>query len=184
MDDDQVKQKMQQVLQVVVSDLSNIRGGHATPALVEDLAVMVYGGQQKLKIQELATITSPDHQTIVIDPWDKSIIGEIRQGILSANIGLNPSIDGNVLRISIPPMTTEDREKFVKLLSGKVENGRVSIRQVRGDFMHDIKKKFEDKELSEDEKFAAEKRLQEVTDEFISKIEDVGSKKKDDIVKL
>jgi ribosome recycling factor len=144
---------------------------------------MVYGGQQKLKVRT-STISSPDHQTIIIDPWDKSIIGEIRQGILSANIGLNPSLDGQVIRISIQPMTTEDREKFVKLLSTKLESGRIAIRQVRGDIMHDLKKQFEDKEISEDEKFASEKRLQDITDDFIEKIEGIGEKKKEEILQL
>jgi ribosome recycling factor len=151
---------------------------------VDDLAVLVYGGQQKLKIKELATVTSPDHQSLVIDPWDKSIIGEIRQGILSANIGMNPSIDGQIIRIAFPPMTTEDREKYTKLLGVKLEGGRVMIRQIRQDGMHDIKKSFEDKTISEDEKFAAEKKLQEITDEFVGKINEMGEKKKAELMQI
>src|SRR3989344_638384 len=103
MNEDDIRKKMQQVLGLVTGDIASIRTGRATPALVEDLTVAVYGGAQKLKIQELATITAPDTQTLVIDPWDKSIIGEIRQGIMAANIGLNPSIDGEAIRISLPP---------------------------------------------------------------------------------
>lgn len=184
MDESSVRSKMQQALDLVLSDISSIRTGRATPALVEDLVVAVYGGQQKLHVQELATITAPDTQTLVIDPWDKSIIGEIRQGILSANIGMNPVIDGVILRISLPPLTTEDREKYVKLLSTKLENGKIMIRQVRADAMHDIKKKFEAKGLSEDEKFNQEKRLQEITDEFIGKIEEIGEKKKEELLQI
>jgi len=169
---------------LVVSDIASIRTGRATPALVEDLHVAVYGGQQKLKIQELATISAPDIQTLVIEPWDKSIIGEIRQGIVAANIGLNPVIDAEILRISLPPLTSEDREKYVKLLSTKLENGKIMIRQVRGDFMHEIKKAFEVKELSEDEKFGQEKSLQEITDEFIDKIEEDGERKKQELLQI
>src|SRR4030065_1870592 len=107
MDESSIRNKMQQVVNLVLSDISALRTGRATSAVVDSLLVDVYGGQQKLKIQELATISSPDAQTLVIDPWDKSIIGEIKQGIMSANVGLNPSIDGEIIRLSIPPMTSQ-----------------------------------------------------------------------------
>jgi ribosome recycling factor len=184
MDEAAVRSRMIQVLNLVTSDLGSLRTGKATPSLVDDLAVSVYGGQQKLKIKELASVSTPDHQTLIIDPWDKSIIGEIRQGILIANIGMNPSIDGQLIRISFPPMTTEDREKYTKLLSTKLESGRVMIRQIRQDGMHDIKKAFEDKEISEDEKFAGEKKLQEITDEYVGKINCLGEKKKVELLQI
>src|SRR3989337_677034 len=184
MEEDEVKKRMQQVIDLVTSDTASIRTGRATPALIESLRVAVYGGQQKLKILELATITVPDIQTLVIDPWDKSIIGEIRQGMLAANVGLNPNIDGDIIRINIPEVTGEDREKFVKLLNKKLENGRVMIRQIRGDVMHDIKKNFEEKKLSEDEKFNQEKRLQEITDGFIEKIDNIGEAKKQELLQI
>ena len=184
MDEASVRQKMQQVLDLVISDAASIRTGRATPKLVEDLQVAVYGGQQKLKIMELATISTVDAQTLTITPWDKSVIGEIRQGILAANIGMNPSMDGEIIRISFPPLTTEDREKYVKLLSAKLENGRIMIRQIRGEVMHDIKKEFESKEITEDEKFGQEKKLQEITDEFIKMIEDLGEKKKHELLQV
>lgn len=184
MDEASVRVRMQQVVDLVASDVGGIRTGRATPALVEGLEIPVYGGTQKLKLIELATISATDTQTLVIDPWDKSVIGEIRQGILAANIGMNPSIDGELIRIVLPPLTTEDREKYVKLLSTKLENGRVMIRQVRGDTMHEIKKKFEAKEISEDEKFGQEKRLQGLTDEFIGEIEAVGERKKQELLQI
>lgn len=184
MDETSIRGKMQQVVDLVASDVGGIRTGRATPALVEGLEIGVYGGTQKLRLIELATISAPDTQSLVIDPWDKSVIGEIRQGILAANIGMNPSIDGEIIRIVLPPLTTEDREKYVKLLSTKLENGRVMIRQIRGDAMHEIKKKFEVKEISEDEKFGQEKRLQEITDEHIAKIEEVGEHKKQELLQI
>ena len=184
MDEASIREKMQQVVSLVASDVGTIRTGRATPALIEDLVVSVYGGAQKLKINELATISSGDPQTIVIDPWDKSIIGEIKQGILSANIGMNPAIDGEFIRINFPPLTTEDREKYVKLLSQKIESGKVMIRQIRGDGMREIRDQFEAKELSEDEKFDSEKRLQEITDEFVDKIENIGNVKKEELLKI
>lgn len=175
---------MQQIIDLISSDIGSIRTGRATPALVEKLEVAVYGGQQKLKIQELASIHASDPQTLVIDPWDKSIIGEISKGIMAANVGMNPMIDGEIIRITLPMLTTEDREKYIKLLSSKLESGHVMIRQVRGDVMHDIKKKYESKELTEDEKFAQEKKLQEITDFFIKEINEIGERKKQDLMQL
>ena len=184
MDESSVYSKMQEVLDLVTSDVASIRTGRATSTLIDNLSLNVYGGQQKLKIQELATISAPDVQTIVIDPWDKSIIGEIRQGIMAANIGMNPSIDGELIRINLPPLTTEDRESYIKLLSTKLENGRIMVRQIRGDAMHEIRKKFEEKEISEDEKFLSEKRLQEFTDEFVAKIDEVGKRKETELTQI
>ena len=184
MDEASVRVRMQQVVDLVTSDIGGIRTGRATPALVESLEIPVYGGTQKLKLIELATISAPDTQTLVVDPWDKSVIGEIRQGILAANIGMNPSIDGELIRIVLPPLTTEDREKYVKLLSTKLENGRVMMRQIRGDVMHEIKKRFEAKEISEDEKFGQEKSLQGLTDEFVAKIESGGERKKQELLQI
>lgn len=184
MNESQISQKMQQVLSRLVSETATIRTGRASPSLLENLQVAVYGGQQKLKILEIASITAPDPQTIVVSPWDKSIIGEIKKGIEAANIGMNPVIDGEIIRIAFPPLTTEDREKYVKLLSGKLEEARVEIRKVRAEAMHSIKRGYEDKEITEDEKFGQEKKLQELTDEFIQKIDEVGEKKKNELLSI
>jgi len=184
MDEDAVRKRMNEVLDLVVSEIASIRTGGASSALVGDLEVTVYGGQQKLKLNELATITIRDPRTILVDPWDKSIVGEIKKGILSANVGINPSVDGEIIRISIPPMTSEDRQKFTRLLSAKIENGKIMIRQIRGDAMRDIKRLFEEKELSEDEKFGREKLIQEITDEFTDKIVDIGKKKEEELMQI
>ena len=181
---DAVDKKMEDVIDLISSDVASLRTGRASPALVEDLEVSVYGGQQKLKVNELATINVSDSQAIVIDPWDKSIIGEIKKGIDAANIGLSPAVDGEIIRISLPPFTTEDREKYVKLLSTMLENGKIMIRQIRGDAMRDIKVSFEEKELTEDEKFDQEKQLQDLTDNYIEKIEEIGKKKKEELLHL
>lgn len=182
MDEDRVRQEMSSVIDLVSSDIATIRTGRASPALVEDIIIPAYGGAQKLKIIELGSITAPDAQTIIIDPWDKSIIGEIRQGLLAANIGLTPVIAGEIIRLSLPPLTTEDRENYVKLLRSKLEQGKVMIRHSRSDAMRDIKKAFEDKVLSEDQKFSAEKRAQELTDDFISQIDSLGEAKQKELL--
>ncbi len=184
MDINSISSKFQKVLDVVVSDIASVRTGRVAPSLVENIVCPAYGGTQNLRILELASITAPDPYTLVISPWDKSIIGDIKKGILEANLGMNPSIDGEVLRISFPPLTTEDREKYVKILSQKIESGRVMIRQIRGEEMHNIKKKFEAKEITEDERAEQEKKIQELTDGFIAKIEEAGEKKKQDLMKI
>jgi ribosome recycling factor len=97
---------------------------------------------------------------------------------------MNPSIDGEIIRIVMPPLTTEDREKYVKLLSVKLENGKVAMRQIRADEMHELKKKFEAKEITEDEHFDFEKKMQEITDEFVGKIEEAGEKKKAELLQI
>jgi ribosome recycling factor len=184
MDEASLKQKMQGVVTIAATDINAIRTGRATPSLVEDIMVPAYGGQQRMRVMELASITAPDSQTLTISPWDKSIIGDIKKGLLEANLGLNPNIDGELIRLSFPPLTGEDREKYVKLLSAKVEAGRVMVRQVRGDELKDIHHKFEEKELTEDDKFDQEKKLQEITDEFIGKIESMGEKKKAELLQV
>ena len=181
LDETSVKNKMQEVVSLVSTDIGSIRTGRATPALVEDIKIAAYGGTQQMKVNELATITAPDNQTLVLEPFDKSIIGEIRKGILAANVGLNPGIDGEIIRISLPPLTSEDREKYIKLLGTKIENGKIMIRQIRGDAMGDIKDAYEEKNISEDEKFTQEKKLQELTDTFTDKIEEMGERKEKEL---
>lgn len=184
MNDTSIVIKMQKVVDSVQSDISGIRTGRATPSLVENIMVPAYGGTQMLRVLEVASITAPDTQMLVISPWDKSIIGDIRKGILEANMGMNPSIDGEVIRISFPPLTTEDREKYVKLLSQKLENGKVMIRSVRADEMHDIKKHLEAKELTEDDAKDFEKKAQDTTDLYIAKIETMGETKKQELLTI
>lgn len=181
MDEAALRQKMQNVLDLVRQDVGTIRTGRATPALVEDIVISAYGGQSKLRLQELATITAPDTQTLVISPWDQSIIGEIKKGIELANIGLTPVIAGEVIRINLPALTQEDRENYIRLLHQKLENGRVQVRQVRHEGMEAVKAAFEDKETSEDEKVLQEKRVQELTDEYIGQIERIGKAKEEEL---
>ena len=184
MDEASIKSRMQKVVDSLLSDISGIRTGRATPSLVENIICPAYGGTQRLRVMEVASITAPDPSQLVISPYDKSIIGDIKKGILEANVGMNPNIDGEIIRIIMPPMTTEDREKYVKILSQKLEVGKVAVRQVRGDEMQDIKKKFEAKEITEDDRKLFEKKIQEFTDEYIGKIEEAGEKKKIDLMQI
>lgn len=175
---------MQKAVEHFKTEISAIRTGRAVPALIENITCNAYGGTQKLAVKELGTITTMDTQTLVVQPWDQSVIGEIRQGILAANVGLTPVIDNSLIRISIPALTSERRQEYVKLLGQKTEEARISVRNARQDKMREIKSVFEDKEISEDEKFRAEDELQKITDEFTDKIEELSQKKEQEILSI
>ena len=176
--------KMQKALQVLMGDIATVRTGRATPALVENVVVSVYGGTQRLKIMELATISASDPQTLVLSPFDTSILSEMQKGIMEANIGLTPSTDGNVIRISIPPLSEERRIELIKLMKQKLENGRIAIRQIRQDARNIVRKKHIDKEISEEEMYRIEKEIQKVTDEIILQIDEIGRKKEEELLRI
>lgn len=181
---DETKTKMQKVLEVLHGDLATVRTGRATPSLVENIIVAVYGGSTRLKIMELATISSSDPQTLLITPFDASIIGEIQKGIMEANVGLTPTVDGQHIRISIPPLSQERRQQLIKLMHQKLENSRIMVRQVRHEAMSNIKKQYNDKAISEDEMSRFEKEAQHATDEIMAKIEGLGKKKEGELLQI
>src|SRR3972149_4828423 len=131
MDLTDTQSKMQKALEIIRGDLGSIHTGRATPVLVENVVVSVYGGTQKLKIMELGTIATSDSRTLVITPFDPSIIEEMQKGLLEANIGLTPVLEGEIIRISIPSLSEERRQEYIKLAKTKLENGRIMIRQIR-----------------------------------------------------
>lgn len=184
MDLDEVKQKMEKVLGVLNVDLATIRTGRATPSLVEHLVVNVYGGTQRLRIMELATIGTTDAQTLLITPFDASIIDEMQKGILSANVGLTPIIDGQAIRISIPMLSAERRQELIKLMKQKFENGRIQVRQVRHEAMNHVKKQFTDKEISKDDLTRFEKEIQKATDDIMGAIDGMREKKEEELMEI
>lgn len=181
---DDTRQRMEKSLEILKTEMATVQTGRATPALIENIVCSVYQGTQKLRLIELGSITAPDPQTLVVQPWDGSVIGEIKQGILVANVGLTPVIDGGVIRISVPPLTTERRQEYIKLIRRKAEEARVAVRNVRRDKMVEIKKNFDNKLLSEDEEFKAEQDLQKITDEYINKIDETGRKKERELLQI
>ncbi len=174
------RDRMKKAIEVTRTDLTSIRSGRATPALVENITVAVYGGSQHLKVMELATITTLDSKTLLISPYDPSIIAEIERGIAAANVGLNPVVDGEILRISIPPLSEERRQEYTKLAKVKLEAGKVMIRQVR----HESMKELDGFEASEDEKKTGQKKVQELTDEMIAEIDTMGEKKEAELMQV
>jgi ribosome recycling factor len=180
----ETREHMQKALEIIKAELTSIRTGRAQPAIVENIVCAVYGGTQHLKVIELGQINAPTPGMIVIAPWDTSIIGDIRQSIQASNVGLTPIIDGDVIRIQIPPLSQERREEFVKLLRQQLENGKIMIRQIRHDMMSKIKRDFDEKLISEDENFRSEQDLQKITDEFVKQIEEMGEKKEAELMAI
>jgi ribosome recycling factor len=177
----QTKQKIQKVLDIIKGDLATLRTGRATPALVENIAVSVYGGSTRLKIMELATIGAADAQTLVITPFDPSIVGEIQKGIMDANVGLTPMVDGNIMRISIPPLSEERRKELIKAMKHKLENGKIMVRQIRHEAMEEVKKAFEGRE---DDIKRLEKETQKLIDDSMTTIEELGKHKEQELMQI
>src|SRR3989344_396358 len=167
------REQMRKALEVLASDVATIRTSKAAPSLVENISVSVYNGASKLKVMEVATVGVQDAHSLVLTPFDVSIIEEIRKGIMESGAGLNPSSDGQILRISVPPLSEERRQELIHLMKQKLESGHVMIRQIRHEAMNDLKKG----DLPEDESSRLEKEIQRATDDFIVQIDALGRKK-------
>jgi len=178
------KEKMRKAVDIIQQDLASIRSGRATPSLVENIVIHAYGGSQHLRVLEMATIHAGDPKTIVIAPYDPSIIEEIVKGIQEANVGLTPVVDGEIIRISIPALSEERRLEYVKLARTKIEAGRIMIRQIRQEAMRDLKRLEEDNALTEDERKHGEKAIQQLTDELIADIDGLGVKKEAELMQV
>jgi ribosome recycling factor len=163
-------------------EITSLRTGRATPALVEDIQVEAYDG--KMEIKGLASINVPDPKTITIDPWDKSLLQNIEKAINDSDVGISPVVDGTLIRLSLPPMTEENRKEKVKVLKQKAEQARISVRGIREKVRDAIIKAEEDKEISEDDKF----KMQEELDKFVAdqnkEIENITTEKEKEIMTI
>ncbi len=180
----EMRGRMQKALMVLQEDLATVRTGRAMPSLVENVVVSVYAGAQRLRIKELATISASDPQTLVLQPFDPSIAGEIQKGIMEANVGLTPSSDGNIIRISIPPLSQERRVELIKLMKQKLENGRIAIRQIRQDARNIVRKQHNDKEISEEQMYRTDQEIQKITDEIMSPVDEMGRRKEEELLQI
>ena len=155
--------------QVVVNGFAGVRTGKASPAFVENVMVEVYGSQ--MRIRELAGITTPEPRMLVITPWDLNSLHPIEKAIQKANLGLMPAIQGKIIRLAFPELSQERRQEFVKITKKMAEDGRVAVRHVRRDAMELLKKHKHDSGITEDQEKQAEKDLQKLTDQYITKID-------------
>ena len=163
-----LEDKMKRALATVTRELSEIRTGRASPALVEHVTVDYYGAATPLK--QLAAITAPEPHLLVIQPWDAKAAPEIEKAIQKASLGISPVVDGKIIRLPIPQLTGERREQLTKLVHKLAEEGRVNIRTLRRDANEDIKKLKADKQASEDDAFKAQDQIQKLTDRYIEQI--------------
>lgn len=175
-----VSTRMGKIVDLFINDIGSIRTGRATPGLIENVVVTVYGAQ-KMRLIELGSIGVPDVRSLTFQPWDQGLIREIANGIQAANIGMNPAIDGQVIRMSLPMLTQEQREDYVKLLGRKLEGVREMIRNARGDFRKKLMDAKNGKEIGEDEFKRDEEQLQKTTDQFVVKLEELAKKKEVEI---
>ena len=173
-------ERMRKSVEHVQHELARIRTGRATPALLDVVKVEYYGN--KVPLNQVATITAPEPRLLVIQPWEKRIIGDIERAILESELGLTPSNDGNVIRIPIPELSEERRQELIKLVKKFCEEGRIAIRNVRRDANDQIKKLEKNHEISEDERDRALEKVQELTDKHIEEIDQLLEKKEKEIL--
>ncbi len=172
---------MNKAVDYTLHEFSTVHTGKATPGMLDPVNVHAYGSSVKLK--EVAAISTPDHRTITVQPWDKSVIRDIEKGIIEANIGFNPIVDGGLIRIPIPELTGERRQELVKTCHSMAEDGRIRLRQIRRD-ANDALKAAVKEGLSEDEQKRGEKEVQKITDQFIEEINKHLATKETDLTRV
>lgn len=176
------ERKMTGLVDVLKRDLASIRTGHATPALVEHIKVE-YGGVP-LPLNQLATISAPEARLIVIQAWDRGSVHSIEKAILKSDLGLNPTSDSNVIRLSIPPLTEERRQELIKLVHRRIEERKVAIRNLRRETMEELRRFEKNKDISQDECKRALDQLQKITDNYVAVTEQVGHDKEVELLEV
>ncbi|HUX92802.1 MAG TPA: ribosome recycling factor [Ignavibacteriaceae bacterium] len=174
--------RMDKSLEALRSELSKIRTGKATTALLDGIKVDYYGNMTLLN--QLANVTVLDAHTLSITPWDKSVVSHVEKAILEANLGFNPVNDGTNLKIPVPPLNEERRRDFVKLVKKFGEESKIAVRNVRRDANEHLKREEKNKKISEDQLKEAEDKVQKLTDEHILKIDDVLKHKEKEIMEV
>jgi ribosome recycling factor len=175
-------EKMAKALGHLKEDLSGIRTGRATPGILNRVTVEYYGAP--VPLQQLASMSVPEPRTLMVQPFDKTAIGAIEKAILTSDLGVNPSNDGNVIRLSFPPLTEERRRDLVKQVHARAEDGRVAVRNVRRHHKDEVEKLEKQHEISEDDLKRAEKELQKLTDQFVAEIDEIQRHKEQELMEV
>lgn len=177
-----VEERMQKSIKSLQKEFSTIRTGRANPAMFEGLKVSVYGTD--MPMNQVATISVPEPRLVVIQPWDKNNLGDVEKAILKSDLSVNPSNDGNLIRIQIPELTEERRKEYVKLAKTKAEDCKVAIRNVRRDGNDMIKSLEKDKEISEDDSKATQEKIQKLTDKYVEETQKLTDNKEKEILNI
>jgi len=170
----------EKLIEHVAQDISSVRTNRATPALIENIQIDVYGS--KMAINQLASISSPEPSQLLVEAWDKNVLKDIEKAIQTKSLGLSVLNDGNFIRLSIQPMTEESRNEIIKTLYVKVENGKISLRTLRDKVKEEIILSEKNKEISEDEKFALIEDLNEMVRKYSDEINELGKKKEKEVM--
>jgi ribosome recycling factor len=176
------EERMNKVISAFQRELATLRAGRAAPSLLDRIEVEYYGSVTPLN--QLAGITAPESRLLVIQPWDKQSMGDIEKAILKSDLGLTPTNDGNVIRLSIPQLTEERRKELVKFVRKKAEECKVGIRNVRRDANEEIKKLEKSSEISEDERRRSQDKIQEITDKKIEEIDEIMALKEKEMMEV
>jgi len=174
------ERRMKKSVEALTGDLSGIRSGKATPALLDSVRVEAYG--QKSPLNQVASISVPDPKSLVVQPWDKNIIGDVVKAIQTAELGFNPQVEGNIIRIPVPPLSEERRMDLVKLCKKMAEEGKVAVRNVRRDANEKLKKAEKDSDISEDQMHKGTDEIQKLTDKFVKDMDDLLEAKEKEIM--
>ncbi len=174
--------KMDKSIQSLKKDLSTLRTGRANPSMLDTIKVDVYG--QMMPIEQLGTINVPEARLISVQVWDKSNVPLVDSAIQKSELGINPQIDGQIIRLRIPDLTEERRKELIKVLKNMGEKGKVSIRNIRREANEELKKKLKDKAISEDENKTYEKNIQKITDSNIESIDKILNEKEKEILQI
>jgi len=178
----ETEEKMKKVIVATKREFQSVRTGRASVSLVEGIHVDYYGTQTPLK--QIANISTPDVKLIIIQPWDPTALAEIDKAIQKSNLGITPSNDGKVIRLSIPPLSEERRQELIKITKKMAEDGRVSIRTVRRDGVEQVKKMQKDKTIPEDAAFKATDDIQKLTDKHIKEIDQILQEKDKELIEV
>jgi ribosome recycling factor len=176
----ETRRKMDKVLEAMARDLSRVRTGRASVALLEGIKVDCYG--TSMPLPQVASLAAPEARLLTVQPWDPTVLGDIEKAILKSDLGLNPVNDGKIIRLPIPALTTERRKELVKMIKKMEEEGKVALRNVRREANDDLKEMKKEKILSEDEAHRAQDEVQKITDEYIKKVEAQAAEKEKEIM--
>jgi ribosome recycling factor len=176
----ETKRKMDKVLEAMARDLSRVRTGRASVALLEGIKVDCYG--TSMPLAQVASLAAPESRLLTIQPWDTSVMGDIEKAILKSDLGLNPANDGKIIRLPIPALTTERRKELAKMVKKMEEEAKVALRNVRREANEDFKEMKKEKLLAEDDAHRGTEEVQKITDEYIRKAEAQGAEKEKEIM--
>lgn len=176
------KQRMESALEALRRDFATVRTGKASPALLDSVKVEAYGSMMPLN--QVGTVSAPEPRMLVIQPWDKTLIKKIEFGIRESDLGFNPSNDGTVIRVPVPPVTEERRKEYVKMVHKMAEEGRVAVRLARKDANDEVKQRQKDEGLSEDDIRREQGEVQKLTDQYIAKVEELLKHKEADVMEV